>query len=63
MLHNFYEMWNQYEPWHIILKNWRENLVGFYEHFLPTHKEEGDATKVKGERLRMAMYEQWDHPL
>jgi hypothetical protein len=33
MLHNFYEMWNQYEPWHIIFKNRKENLVGFYEHF------------------------------
>jgi hypothetical protein len=25
MLHNFDEMWNQYEPWHIILRNRREN--------------------------------------
>jgi hypothetical protein len=45
-------------------KNRRENLDGFGAHFLPTHKE-WEAIKIEGERLRLALYEQWvlDHSL
>jgi hypothetical protein len=45
-------------------KNRRENLDGFGAHLLPTHRE-GEATEVEGEKLKLALYEQWvfDHPL
>ncbi len=45
-------------------KNRRENLDGFGAHLLPIHKE-GDATKIKRERLKLTLYEQWvlDHSL
>jgi hypothetical protein len=60
VLHKFDEIWNQHEAKHIISRNRKENLNGFGAHLLPTHKRE--VAKIKGERLRMALYEQWNIP-
>jgi hypothetical protein len=37
-------------------KNRRENLDGFGAHLLPSHKG-GEAIRIEGERLRLALYE------
>jgi len=60
LLHNFDEIWNQHEAKHIISRNRKENLNGFGAHLLLVHKRE--VAKIKGERLKMALYEQWNIP-
>jgi len=58
VFHNFDAIWNQHEAKHIISRNRNENLNGFGAHLLHAHKRE--VAKIKGERLRMALYEQWN---
>ncbi len=60
VLHNFCEMCNELKPKLANLENTKE--VGFIGHMLPTFKD-GTTVKAKGERLRLALYEQWvlDH--
>jgi hypothetical protein len=41
-------------------RNRKENLNGFGAHLLLAHKRE--VAKIKGERLRMALYEHWNIP-
>lgn len=60
ILHNFCEMCNEPKPRLANLENTKE--VGFTNHMLPTPKD-GTTIKEKGERLILALYEQWglDH--